>query len=153
MRLDDILINMLYYDISSAWHLTQILDRGVRKLCLSDEITPEMKKAWRKDLGFSGQTIYTLGQAHDAYMKLRRCLTSLNDQLDLRVMGGGFDAGVANTNDLIAFKYLYLDKADGDRQAVADMHQLLLDYVKPDEYALTNYEHFRGRSRSILKEI
>lgn len=102
-RIDEIVTNQTYFALKEASYLFQVLHRVSRKSYLEDDITPEAKRALRRDMEFDSLMIRNLTEAQKAYRDMERRIDILESNFDKKLIDNRYwDMAMANVHFRIA---------------------------------------------------
>lgn len=127
-RLDDIVCTLSYYYIKNALYLIEVMNKTYKELGLECDMTPEAKRALKKDLGFSSNAIYQLGQAKRCYEGLVRSRGLVEQELDSKAFTRTYDLGQADAFDLLSIDFLYMDVTYTDIANANKVHNYFKKY-------------------------
>lgn len=101
--IDEIVTNQTYFAMKEASYLFQVLHRVSRKSYLEDDITPEAKRALRRDMEFDSLMIRNLTEAQKVYRDMERRIDILESNFDKKLIDNRYwDMAMANVHFRIA---------------------------------------------------
>ena len=101
--IDEIVTNQTYFAMKEASYLFQVLHRVSRKSYLGDDITPEAKRALRRDMEFDSLMIRNLTEAQKVYRDMERRIDILESNFDKKLIDNRYwDMAMANVHFRIA---------------------------------------------------
>lgn len=141
---DDAIVNGTYFFISAATYLMETMHKATKKFCLDEEFTPEMKKGFKRDLGFTSDSILRLRNAQNSYRTMMGNLERIEEQFNDHVAKGGWDMGMASMLDILSVVMVYMILTDGDLNTEKRIHNYLIRQFKwPDDLKAT-YQTIRN---------
>ena len=134
VSVDDAIVNGTYFFISAATYLMETMHKATRDFCLDKDFTPEMKASFKRDLGFTSDSILRLGNAKKAYANLMGNLERIEEQFNDHVAKGGWDMGMASMLDILSVVLTYMVLTDEDIAAEKRIHNYLIrQFDWPDD--------------------
>lgn len=155
MNIDDHIVTYTYYLVHNAQRCMEVMSKVIKKLNLDGpDYTPEQKRSLKRDLGFTSDAVYNLGQAQEAFRKFVRSVGVVEQELDNRAVVVEYDRAQSVCLDLMAIDLVYLSLTQhmGDSKNREKIHRYLKKFNWNTDGLESLYNTLVEDSDSLLKD-